>query len=530
MIRANFFSGVPLFFQRGLAVAEQHWQNIVGPDRFVRVENKGGPDSQNQRWGRATTPSADSRFADQPPLVAPRRPALNPNPAPLDPKKILAYLLDNVSPPDAHPGAVVAATSRENPPYYFHWVRDAALVMSHLAKKHARETDPALKAFYFERLKDFAWFSNDNQNRASFGGIGEPKYHVNGDPFEGPWGRPQNDGPALRALTLTRFAATLLHDGYYEPVRSLLYDSRQPGTSVIKRDLEYVAHHWRETCFDLWEEVNGLHFYTLLCQRRALLEGAKLADTLGDSGAAEFYEKTAREMEPVILKFWNPKKGHIECTQDRVEGLAGKTSGLDTAAILAALHADGDDSFFTVADDHILATGAKLIMTFDSRYPINSKAFPATVLGRYPEDVYYGGNPWVLTTSAMAELCFRVAKKFEKQGAIQITKTNLPFFKLALTHLKTVKRPKWRPGQIILATKEYSKKPEPDFQNIVLALTQMGQDFLDRIAIHAPENQRLSEQIDRHSGFMLSADNLTWSYASVLTALAARDELKSWKN
>jgi len=31
-------------------------------------------------------------------------------------------------------------------------------------------------------------------------GLGEPKYQVDGTRFNGAWGRPQRDGPALRAL------------------------------------------------------------------------------------------------------------------------------------------------------------------------------------------------------------------------------------------------------------------------------------------------------------------------------------------
>jgi Glycosyl hydrolases family 15 len=31
---------------------------------------------------------------------------------------------------------------------------------------------------------------------------------------------------------------------------------------VIKADLDYVSSHWDAATFDLWEEVNGAHFYT----------------------------------------------------------------------------------------------------------------------------------------------------------------------------------------------------------------------------------------------------------------------------
>src|SRR5579871_6251484 len=41
-------------------------------------------------------------------------------------------LVDNMSPSDGLKGAIIAAKSRSNPDYYFHWVRDAALTIDSL--------------------------------------------------------------------------------------------------------------------------------------------------------------------------------------------------------------------------------------------------------------------------------------------------------------------------------------------------------------------------------------------------------------
>ena len=59
-----------------------------------------------------------------------------------------------------------------------------------------------------------------------------------------------------------------------------LYDGKEPSSSVIKADLDFVSNHWQDPCFDLWEEVNGTHFYTRMQQRTALREGAALAKAL----------------------------------------------------------------------------------------------------------------------------------------------------------------------------------------------------------------------------------------------------------
>ena len=45
--------------------------------------------------------------------------------------------------------------------------------------------------------------------------------------------------------------------------------------------------------------------------------------------------------------------------------------------------------------------------------------------------------------------------------------------------------------------------------------------YVQRVAIHAYPDGSLSEQIDRNSGYMVSASDLTWNYASVLTTAAA---------
>lgn len=42
------------------------------------------------------------------------------------------------------------------------------------------------------------------------GGLGEPKFHVDESAYQGDWGRPQRDGPALRATALISFGQWLI--------------------------------------------------------------------------------------------------------------------------------------------------------------------------------------------------------------------------------------------------------------------------------------------------------------------------------
>ena len=43
--------------------------------------------------------------------------------------------------PGAAPGVVIAAPSHQNPDYYYHWVRDAALTMDYVAKVYKKTQD-----------------------------------------------------------------------------------------------------------------------------------------------------------------------------------------------------------------------------------------------------------------------------------------------------------------------------------------------------------------------------------------------------
>jgi glucoamylase len=388
-------------------------------------------------------------------------------------------LLRNISAPGTHKGAVIASPSTENPDYYFHWVRDAALVMDVLATRYkvASSTD---KGELFKYLEDYADFSRKNQLAPALSGLGEPKFHVNGESYKGDWGRPQNDGPALRAITLIGWANELLDEGKEEYVLSHLYNPKSP--SVIKVDLEFTSHHWREPSFDVWEEVKGQHFYTQMVQRRALIDGSKLAARLNDWGASGWYAQQAKNMEREIERHWSSSKGIIVVTLDREEGLQTKASQIDSAVILGILHGATHDGFFSVEDSRVQSTVRKQEEVFGSLYLINKSGPAGVAIGRYPEDRYDGystnglGNPWFLLTHAFGEYYYRLANHHHSKGD----------------------------GQ---AAERFRKK---------------GDAFLERTKYHADGDANFAEQFNRYSGYMQGARDLTWSYASILTALAHR--------
>ena len=99
----------------------------------------------------------------------------------------LSTLIDNATKPDVVPGMVVASPSKNDPDYYFDWVRDTALVMRTLVDYWEITNNPRIKQLLI------TWVATETfrQNLPSLGGLGEPKYNVNGTPYSGPWGRPR---------------------------------------------------------------------------------------------------------------------------------------------------------------------------------------------------------------------------------------------------------------------------------------------------------------------------------------------------
>ena len=415
-------------------------------------------------------------------------------------------IIQNISRSDTAQGVVIASPSKNNPNYYFHWVRDASLVMQQVV---------SFKNSY-SHLLDFARFSRINQLTEAQGKIGEPKFYVDGRAYDKPWGRPQNDGPALRAIALIEFAHKLLDENKEKVVRKYLYTRHMPAQSVIKTDLEYISHEWHNPCVDLWEERWGHHFYTQMVQRKALLHGAKLARRLNDEDAAIWYEKQAHELEAELNKYKSEEKGIIIPTRN---GNDTRSSQLDASVILAVLHGSTEDGFLSVADPWILSTADKLEKAFEEGYPINHGKFPGMAIGRYPEDTYFGGNPWYLTTIAFSEFYFRLATKLAHDNSILITKLNSTFFN-SLFRYENIR------GSELLAGAILTRK-DPRFNEVLTLLNWKGDNYLRRVRMHTPHDGSFSEQFSRIDGREVSAHDLTWSFASFLSTLSARNDFLS---
>lgn len=112
------------------------------------------------------------------------------------------------------PGCMIASPSRpgsyldesnENPNYYFQWIRDSGLCLRVMIKKLKQiesgeriggedEDGEGLKELIhqFIHMNRKLQFVENRSGGPFNGGLGEPKFEVDGSAFEATWGRPQN--------------------------------------------------------------------------------------------------------------------------------------------------------------------------------------------------------------------------------------------------------------------------------------------------------------------------------------------------
>ena len=85
---------------------------------------------------------------------------------------------------------------------------------------------------------------------------------------------------------------------------------------------------------------------------------------------------------------------------------------------------------FQPCNSKMLATHKVVVDSFRNLYPLNHNATApkAVLVGRYQEDVYYGGNPWPICTLGCAEFLYDAAAQFDKAGQIVIDQYSLAFF------------------------------------------------------------------------------------------------------
>lgn len=196
--------------------------------------------------------------------------------------------------------------------------------------------------------------------------------------------------------------------------------------------------------------------------------------------------------------------------------------------------------------NRILASLKVYVDSFRAIYPVNAgiAANAAIATGRYPEDTYYGGNPWYLCTLSVSETLYDAAAQFRRQGQITIDAINLAFFKQIYPAAKvgTYTAPQgFGPGGPWYSNWGWSygggatwgspswmnfggrNAPSSAFNDILAAMTTYADGFVSVVQHYTPANGSLSEQYNRTTGEQLSAWDLTWSFASFVSMAQRRN-------
>jgi len=425
------------------------------------------------------------------------------------------------------PGSVLAspvpAHYDPDPDYFFHWFRDAAIVIDALRV--------ALAAGYTDgsavtRFREFLQFSLSLRSldgreflaQGNFRAKIQPAFlqyvrpdaeiaALSGEAVQGDvrvnadgtldfirWSRPQTDGPALRCLAMLRWWRQFPDLRQDPTLRSGLSES-------IFADVAFTLAHVDKPAGDVWEEHSGYHYHTQLMQAEALTRGAEWLEETGYSTDARSFRLAAEQALARLDGFWDDTAGFYRARAAPTSG--GTATDLDIAVVLAVLHAQRPGERHSVLDARAQATLTALEELFEAAYAINRDRPKGRgpAMGRYANDRYYSGGAWYLATLAAAEFYFSLAQAVRRGGQIAVVPANARF------------RERLGAGQAAADGEELPR----------LAI-ERGDAIMRTVQAFTPGSGELAEQFDQTTGAPTSAKRLSWSYAAFITAAAARAE------
>lgn len=142
----------------------------------------------------------------------------------------------------ASPGIVVASPSTVNPNYFYTWTRDSALTYIMLIDEliFGNRTLRGTIEDYTTSQAILQTITNPSGSLWPAGdGLGEAKFYSNITRFDGTWGRPQRDGPALRATAFMNLAPVLFGLNETDQYREIYWP-------LVLNDLRYVGQYWNQ--------------------------------------------------------------------------------------------------------------------------------------------------------------------------------------------------------------------------------------------------------------------------------------------
>jgi glucoamylase len=327
---------------------------------------------------------------------------------------------------DKNHGGIVAAPCME-PEYRFCWPRDAIYVAYALDRC----------GFHEETEKFYKWCKRAQEKE---GGLYQ-RYYIEAR-IRGPCWSSQIDEVATVIWGIGKHFDLTGNHGFIKSMWSTIQkaanficDSMNPNTNLV----ESVG---------LWEEKFGSHTYSNAAVYSALKTSARIAKIMDESNLFEKWNIASEKIKSALLKLtWDSRMNRF------IKTFNPKDESLDVSLLGLTFPFE----VLPAQDERMKKTALAIEEAFN--YEVGG-------IGRYPRDMYYGGNPWILAT-------LWLALYYEK--------------------LKDV--------------------------NKMEQLTKWAIDHVTALDL-------LSEQVDKSTGAPISAVPLAWSHAFFILAILGLDELK----
>ncbi len=284
-------------------------------------------------------------------------------------------------------GGVIAAPTTV-PNYRFCWPRDGTYIITALDRAGYHEE---AEKFYF-----WCKIAQEKRHHVHCGLKGDVLVCSTANGKAGGWKQryfisPPMVGPSW-GPQIDETGAVLSGMGYHYRItedKNFLKDNWQ----MIMKAAEYICYMQDDDgrdglmcrCFGPWEEKWARHLYSNAACYSGLKAASMIAKVLGekDTWMARWDNAANRIKKGIEREFWDADEGHFIKSIDPID----KTVDTSILGIVIPF------SVFSAEDERVKKTVARIEEAFN--YPIGG-------IGRYPGDVYYGGNPWVITTMWLA--------------------------------------------------------------------------------------------------------------------------------
>jgi glucoamylase len=302
------------------------------------------------------------------------------------------------------------------PDYFHHWVRDAAVALMawpeamassdergwwaeafadhvrfSLALSDPERRGPPANPLRATTRADHLRFLRPDEELAALRGsawLEEPRFGAGGGPDPERWGRPQDDGPALRASAVMRVTGAVPALASAEAER------------LVERDLAHLVRVAGRPCIGPWEDGPERRVgFTLIAQWDALDRRAARHAAAGREAEARDLAAAADAVMRLIEATADPGS---EAWRESVEAPPER---VDAGTVLAILHAGRREGPLAMGAPRTRATVAALERGF-AGWPVSTCG--AVAMGRWAGDDFAGGNPWYPVTLGCAELHYRI--------------------------------------------------------------------------------------------------------------------------